>query len=325
MPTPTRWRGWRDAVVMDLSAPTLMLAVALVFTMGLAIQKGATCMVIAVSDLVLRRRAGRAWAILVAALWVASILGLAAHLGFPAVPPPVRMPGWPTLAGGTLLGLGAHANRACVFGAVARAGNGERVYLLTPAGFFAGALAGFHLLPAPPAPLSAPQPFVLASPMVAPVLVIGLLLLLVRAPSRRWTPANATAVIGICFGLLFLVAGPWAYTDALTELAQAGTAAAPGERLLLLLVLFAGAMAGGRTRPAATLGARASPWRVIAGSAAMGAGSVLIPGSNDGLLLLGIPFLSVHAFAALGVMGLAIAGALLAERAVYRFRTRPAA
>jgi toxin CptA len=310
---------------MDLSTPTLLLAVALVFMMGLAIQKGATCMVIAISDLVLRRRAGRAWAILIAALWVATILGLAARLGFPSVPPLVRMPGWQTLAGGMLLGLGAHANRACVFGAVARAGNGERVYLLTPAGFFAGALAGFHLLLPPPAPLPAPQPFVLASPMIAPVLLVGLLLLLARTSSRRWTPANATAVIGICFGLLFLVAGPWAYTDALSELAQAGAAAGLGERLLLLLVLFAGARAGGRTQPMATLGPRVSPWRVIAGSAAMGTGSVMIPGSNDGLLLLGIPFLSVHAVAALGAMSLAIAGALLAERAVHRSRTRSAA
>ena len=45
--------------------------------------------------------------------------------------------GW-TIAGGALLGLGAFVGRACVFGAIARFGNGEWSYLMVPVGFFAG-------------------------------------------------------------------------------------------------------------------------------------------------------------------------------------------
>jgi heme exporter protein D len=47
----------------------------------------------------------------------------------------------------------------------------------------------------------------------------------------------------------------------------------------------------------------------------MGWGSLLIPGSNDGLILIGIPLLRPYAWLAFASMIVVIAAALLAQRA----------
>lgn len=47
----------------------------------------------------------------------------------------------------------------------------------------------------------------------------------------------------------------------------------------------------------------------------MGWGSLLIPGSNDGLILIGIPLLYSYAWLAFSTMCVTIAAALLAQRA----------
>ena len=52
----------------------------------------------------------------------------------------------------------------------------------------------------------------------------------------------------------------------------------------------------------------------------MGLGSLLIPGSNDGLILIGIPLLRPYAWLALASMCLAIAAALVLQRAWGRAR-----
>jgi toxin CptA len=50
----------------------------------------------------------------------------------------------------------------------------------------------------------------------------------------------------------------------------------------------------------------------------LGAGGVIVPGSNDSLLLLGVPLFHPHALAALLVMGLSIWAGLLAMRRFVR-------
>ncbi len=47
--------------------------------------------------------------------------------------------------------------------------------------------------------------------------------------------------------------------------------------------------------------------RCLLGGALMGAGSMMIPGSNDGLLLTGLPLFWPHAWVAFGVMCATIA------------------
>lgn len=315
--------------------------------MGCAIHRGATCTVAAVDEIVSQRRATKLSAMLEASLWVAGGLLLAQQLG--AVMSPVAghaLTLW-TLLGAALLGLGAFINRACVFGTLARLGNGEWAYLATPFGFYVGCLiagrVGYELMPAmPPIALAAAAVNAAgASNAGAGAASAGLALTAWAWPAmlaiaawavRRslrvwraghvWTPHTATAVIGLAFiALLLLVGGTWAYTDVLADWARGVMRDGPLHRsplrLSLLAALFAGALLGGwrQRRWTRKLGHPAQWLRCGAGGALMGLGSVLIPGSNDGLILLGLPLLLPYAWAGFATMCGSIALALLLQRA----------
>lgn len=297
------------------SAGVFAVALLSAALMGLAIQRGATCMVAAVDELLIRRRATRALALAEAAIWVGGLAFIAASMGLLTMAPaayPVT-PG--TVAGGVLLGIGAWVNRACVFGAVARIGTGEWAYLATPVGFFLGCLV----------PVSGPRPMATAPAFDmggGAVTVAGLfalfagyrLLQAARAPRlglHLWHPHRATLLIAITFVSTLLSAGYWAYTDALAALARSMDAMLP-LRLAMVVALLGGAIAGGaiagklrRERPQA-----AAVLRCGAGGALMGMGAMLVPGSNDGLILLGLPALLPHAWIAVTVMTLSIAIAI---------------
>jgi toxin CptA len=136
-----------------------------------------------------------------------------------------------------------------------------------------------------------------------------------RLASQVWSPHAATVVIGATFVVTLLLVGSWAYTDVLANLARMHGASATGPGalpLLLLVALYVGALFGGLTagrwRPAWPL---ARQWlRCIAGGMLMGWGSLLIPGSNDGLILIGLPLLRPYAWLALASMFLVIALAM---------------
>ncbi|GAA4344347.1 YeeE/YedE thiosulfate transporter family protein [Variovorax defluvii] len=303
-----------------------VLALLCAGVMGFAIQRGGTCTVAAVEEIVDQRSARRLLALAEASLWVTGGLLLARALDMlPAMPEGFALDRW-TLAGGALLGLGAWVNRACVFGTVARLGSGEWSFALTPLGFYLGCLSVRPLFgTAPHHPLAGGSP-VLASPAwaVLPFLVFAawrLLAPLRRARTRRalaeclWSPHAATTVIGISFVLMLLVAGAWAYTEVLAELAR-GMAAGIGARTALLAALLLGAIWGGRgvRRLRGGTIAPAQGLRRLAGGWLMGWGSLLIPGGNDGLILVGMPLLWPYAWAAFGLMCLSIGAALLTSR-----------
>jgi len=305
-------------------------------TMGFAIQRGGTCTVAAVDEVLNSRRAHRLLAMLEASLWVAGGLALAQLLHL-AGSQPVRfaVSAW-TFAGGALLGLGAWVNQACVFGAVARLGSGEWVYAMTPLGFYVGCVSVTSLFPRPAAnALAQPSPLLNAAELFGPVFVCYALWRL--WPGRRelrvadrarllrqqiWAPHAATIVIGVSFVITLLLAGRWAYTDVLADLARrmSGPWTGLGLPLLLLLALYSGALIGGRSAgrwrssPVSALQAL----RCFIGGVLMGWGSLLIPGSNDGLILIGIPMLHLYAWYAFASMCVTIAAAMLARRAVAR-------
>ena len=292
--------------------------------MGFAIQRGATCTVAAVDQVVNQRRFGRLVALIEASLWVAGGLLIARRLGWLAQAPAGYALSAQTFAGAALLGAGAFVNRACVFGAIARFGSGEWTYAATPVGFYLGCLTVESLLGSVrPSPLAAGS-IVFSAPATAVWIVAAVLAVRVGAamiPRKRsrpeivrqslWSPHAATTVIGIAFLALLLLVGAWAYTDALAELARGSTRGLPA-RLLLGVCLLIGAAVGGwtsgrwhptRITPAALL-------RCLVGGALMGWGSMLIPGSNDGLILVGMPLLWPYAWASFFTMCAAIAGAL---------------
>ena len=229
-----------------------------------------------------------------------------------------------TVLGAAVLGVGAAVNGACVFGAVAQFGSGNWVYMATPVGFFVGSALGqassAQMLPQKLADSSwAFQ----TSPWLAFVVALVMLWRLLTslwqirpdAQSRTqalisqvWQPHAATQVIAITFLFMLWLFGAWAYTDVLAEWAR-GQFANTGVRGLLLVALWAGAALGGwtagrfRSQRADVKGVL----RCLLGGALMGAGSELIPGSNDGLILTGIPLLWPHAWLAFAVMCATIA------------------
>lgn len=306
-----------------LSSPLFVVAAVCAAVMGYAIQRGATCMVAAIDEVITDRRATRIVALVEAALWVAGGIVVASLLGGLSM----RPAGYPvsslTIDGGALLGIGALINRACVFGSIARLGSGEWAYAATPVGFLAGCLIAAPLSQPASATMSVSPLFAAAPWIVAPLLLFAIWrgATIARAAHQRrlaahiWSPHQATMVIGLAFVVMLLAVGSWAYTEALVAFARgmlSGTAA----KLLLFAALLAGALAGGwtagRLRNVAPTGRAVV--RCLIGGVLLAWGSLLVPGSNDGLILLGLPLLQPHAYVALASMVVAITAGMAAER-----------
>ncbi len=282
--------------------------------MGYAVQRGATCMVAAVDEVVSQRKVSRFVALGEAALWVTGGLFVACHIGLlTQAPSGYALSIW-SLAGGALLGAGALVNKACVFGTVARFGSGEWVYALTPVGFFLGCLTAAPLLAGVmPTPLSGPSLLfdlpLWVGALIVPVLAWRAYEAIVAIRERKfsahiWSPHQATTVIGITFVITMLTVGGWAYTELLSEWARHGMAMNALPRALLFAALLLGAVSGGWTsgklrRSRLTV---STVVRCIGGGWLMGLGSLLAPGGNDGLVLVGIPLLHPHAWAAIAAM-----------------------
>ena len=133
-----------------------------------------------------------------------------------------------------------------------------------------------------------------------------------RSVTQPWPPHAATIVIGLAFVTLLLLAGARACTDVLADLARGKAGSLPA-RGLLALALLAGALTGGALTCGALTGKlRCTPaWRdvlrCLTGGLLMGWGSLLVPGGNDGLVLLGMPLLWPCAWASFGPMCAAVA------------------
>jgi Sulphur transport len=322
-----------------LSSLTFAIAALCAGVMGFAIQRGATCTVAAVDEVVRKRRFARLVSMVEASVWVACGLVIAQtfHL-LPKMPTGYAV-GYLTVLGGVLLGLGAFINRACVFGAIARLGSGEWAYVVTPVGFYVGCLTVGVLFPVPAHEKIAHGSPVLQAPGWIALVFVAFILWQIASPlwvsrssaimetlrqqfrerilARVWSPHAATTVIGITFLLMLLLVGAWAYTDVLAELAH-GMAGNLVARVLLLLALLLGAMLGGFTagRFRSTRISIAELVRCFAGGVLMGWGSLLIPGGNDGLILVGMPLLWPYAWVAFLSMCLAIGVAMLLQNAV---------
>jgi len=293
--------------------------------MGFAIQRGGTCLVAAIDEVVSKRRANRLLALGEASLLVAAGMVAAQLLGIlPMAPRAFAITGW-TVLGGMVMGLGAYVAGACVFGAIARIGNGEPAYFLVPLGFFLGCIAALRL-----GMDRLPHAAAAHSPVLADALIFaGPLLLLLswrlgriayfarrrELLSHVWSPHVATGVIGVTFVILFCAVGAWNYTDYLAEAAR-HMGSRLSDRGLLLLALFGGALLGGwtagRIKPVRPTVAAIA--RCLAGGIMLGLGGSLVPGANDGLILLGLPLLYPHSWVAFASMLLTIAAALLVQQ-----------
>jgi hypothetical protein len=315
--------------MMDVMLLSVAVTVAVLCAgvMGFAIQRGATCTVAAVDELLNKRKANRLLAMAEASLWVAGGLALASLFNaLPAMPAAYAVSVW-TVVGGALLGFGAWVDKACVFGAIARFGSGEWSYAATPVGFYVGCLTVGAVFAAP----AAQKPGV-ASPvlqagglfaLLAVAFAVWRVLPAVRdrgrgLAQRVWAPHAATGVIGVTFVIILLAVGAvWAYTDVLAQLAR-GTSQRLALGVLCLAALYFGALLGGWTagRWRSTPLSMAGVARCFAGGVLMAWGSLLIPGSNDGLILIGMPLLRPYAWLGFASMCVAIGAAMLVTRRV---------
>ncbi len=316
-----------------VTSVAFLVAVLCAGVMGYAIQRGATCTVAAIDEVVSARTFLRLRGLAEAALWVAGGLVVAETLQLlPKMPAGYAVSSW-TVIGGALLGLGAYVNGACVFGAIARFGSGEWAYVLTPLGFYLGCLTvGPVFAAAAPTKLAQASPVLRAAPwLVLPFAAFALWRVArgwqrivhggrarwhERFAAHVWSPHAATTVIGVTFVVLLLLVGGWAYTDVLAELAR-GMTASVGARAALAVALLAGAALGGWTagRFRSTPLSPMQLGRCLAGGVLMGWGSLLLPGGNDGLILVGMPLAWPYAWLAFATMCVTIAMAQLAGRA----------
>jgi toxin CptA len=242
--------------------------------------------------------------------------------------------------GSVLLGFGAFVNQSCVFGSIAKLGSGYWSYAATPIGYYVGCLliaALTHGAHADSLPYVVPMQQ--TSALLAAVLLAGLSWPALRAaaksrttdaPSLRarlhhlatrrvWEPGAATAVIGLTFLGMLLLVGAWTYTDALADFAR-GMRMSLLARCLLFLALFGGALIGGWSagRLHAVAPTPLALLRCFAGGVLMGVGSWLIPGGNDGLILVGMPLLWSYAWVAFASMVAVIAASMLVQQRFLR-------
>ncbi len=297
-----------------------LVALAAVGMMGFANQRGGTCTVAAIEDIVAKHRFDKLTALFEASLWVAGGLILLAGFGWLPEMPANYTAGIATILGGALFGIGAFVNRACAFGSVARLGSGDWAYLATPAGFYLGALLTTHV--SGPLQLIG-QSILIDTPPWLAILVALLLAARIFSHGWRirhserpaldhvWSPHLATTVIGISFLVALVSMGPWDYTILLTNLADGATGGF-ASHLALNLALLGGAIAGGWTagRLKPVLPDPRRLIRSLAGGTIMGLGSRLIPGGNTGLVLVGLPLLRPYAWLALISMCLTIYAAI---------------
>ncbi|MEY2928061.1 MAG: hypothetical protein RL367_2538 [Pseudomonadota bacterium] len=304
-------------MTVALTSASFLVAALCAALMGFAIQRGATCMVAAVGELVDKGSANRLIALAETSLWVAGGLIIARAAGaLPALPSGFAITP-ATFFGAILLGLGAFANRACVFGSIAKLGSGEWAYLLTPFGFFTGVAViapvfgkSVPMLPLIPyAGPAHPAWLALAFATFALWRLYGIARRLRSETDwrmmakRALAPHEATLLIGITFVIMLVCVGAWSYPDMLIRLAHGMTQGLVW-RTLLFLALLIGAGIGGMVGGKIGLGRfdMVTLIRCLVGGVLMGWGSVMIPGSNDGLILTGMPLLWPYAWVAILTM-----------------------
>ena len=289
---------------------TFLVSLALVFVIGMAIQRGNTCTVVAFDDLIHRRSAVRlltfvyAWFLVAGGL---TVLGLTTGFTPHAQLFPVTV--W-SVVGGLVLGAGAVINGACTNGTLARVGSGEFVYVMTLVGFTAGCVLAHASGLAPTieassiptaVPVGHPMPALLGFGAV--IVLTARRLIMGQHESFRdflrnaWDPRTATFIIAVLFVILVQIYGPWGYAELLGDVSKGATDhLAP--RFALFAALLTGAIIAGRTSTRARLVGplRGRALRCLIGGFIMGIGFRLGPGSFGGLTLYGQPLLLPYAW-----------------------------
>jgi toxin CptA len=282
---------------------SVLASLVLVAGIGFACQRGNTCAVATVDDLVYRRSPARMLALVYT--WAIVAGGLAIVHQFSSQQVSSSPITWWSALGGVLLGTGAVVNGSCTTGTVCRIGSGEYKFLATVAGFFLGCVVAptvlgashteSHRHDATSATLQHPWIAVVAGAIALGIVVVRCTRSgdpWSEALRRPWDPRVASAVIALLFVAACQIHGRWSYTDLLGDIAR-GKGADIGTRTALLLALFLGAVVGGRTqrgtRPIGPLTPQVV--RCAIGGTLMGLGFSLTHSAFDGITFVGQPLL----------------------------------
>ncbi|MGI9163538.1 MAG: YeeE/YedE thiosulfate transporter family protein [Mycobacterium sp.] len=304
----------------------MLIALPLVFLLGMAIQRGNTCTVVAIDDIVHRRSWNRFLAIASAWFLVAGglvLANMATGLTVKALAFPVTV--W-SIVGGVLLGVGAVVNGACTTGTIARIGSGDYTFLLTIVGFFIGCLASPSIFsstavthigsPATTTSLSHPLPtlalFALVLGWDASRLIRGPHESVTDFLHKSWDPRTAILIVAVLFVAIVQIFGPFAYTELLGELSKHDTGKALPQLTFLAAILAGAVVAGKSMRGTRLIGPlRPKIVRCTLGGFIMGAGFSLAPGAFDGLTLFGQPLLLPYAWAVMAVVYITVLAGVL--------------
>lgn len=300
---------------------TSLVSLLLIFLIGMAIQRGNTCTVVAFDDIVHRRSWDRLLAIVYSWFWVAGGLALLAlTTGYKAHAGLVPVTVW-SVVGGLVLGLGAVINGGCTTGTIARIGSGEYAFGLTVVGFFVGCLLAPHLagraatthMVSAAATTSVNHPafglvgLAAVTAVTARRLIIGPHESFADFLRKAWDPRTATLIIAALFVTLVQLDGPWSYTDLLGDISH-GSDDHLLKRGAFFLALLAGAITAGRSLKGTKLIGPLAP-RVIRcslGGLVMGIGFSIAPGAFEGLTLIGQPLLLPFAWVVMAASYLTI-------------------
>lgn len=296
----------------------LLLAITFSFLMGIAIQRGGTCTVAAIHEILHKRTYNRIKALIETAFWVLTGEYLLHQFGIPLFPIQDYPISFLTILGGFLLGMGAFINGACAVGTIARIGSGEWNFLVMLPGFLCGA-AIIHWIDLPALEQLSNSSRVIPSINAwIMYLVLGLLLIRGVAHYRKGLhPYSLTILIGIFFLGLVAIHKTWSYTDLLIDIAMLKEQNIEF-RMVLFVALLMGAIVGGKIQDKKAHPLKQLPSSIIKrflGGAMMGAATLILPGSHDSLILLYMPMLFGYAWLGFTVMAITIlAGKLIQKR-----------
>lgn len=310
-------------------------SIALAGLAGFAVQRGGVCVVAAARDGVLAGKWAGFIAFFECAAWALCCYLLLDAFSLRAIDGWSAPANWlGALLGGALFGCGALVNGACAYGSMGRLAAGEISFLAMLAGFFLGAKGSQYALagnfPVTEARFAMHGLALLA---VWGILSVFVLVQAVRAMrgahgwpgaihallGKSWPVSVTMAVIALANVGLIGLWTHWTYTGLLIDLA-AGHPHADGLRALLAMCFLGGAVWGARS--AGRFRWRLASWRALSargsGGALMGAGAALIPGGNDGLIVMGLPLMLPNAILAYASMSVVV----LAGFALGRLRQR---
>ena len=265
---------------------SMVLLGVLGFVLGFALNHGSICTVIATRELVSERRSARSIALVECAVWAALVYAILETS-------PTMHKGWSPILylvpAAMLFGLGTYVNGACVFGSVGHFGNGEIDFGFAFLGIFAVVYVEylFGLLPDQP-PVSS---FLPLGPMVLASALLAILALRLGVSLKSETNFRrltlSTGAVGMTFTVLAVFAPGFSITASVGSIVSIPVAGA-----VISVCMFAGSLVSARLRKRRFL----LKWptiRTIArralGGMLMGLGSLLIPGGNDTLLMIGFP------------------------------------